>query len=105
MRPLIAPARALVCGLVVVVLCALYAGSATAAPRQPSLVRLENSITPALSARARSAGTAVAAGARLHLTVTLKPRDPGALAAYANAVMMAIPRKLTTICDKSDPSK
>jgi subtilase family serine protease len=81
-----APARALVCGLVVVVLCALYAGSATAAPRQPSLVRLENSITPAQSARARSAGTAVAAGARLHLTVTLKPRDPGALAAYANAV-------------------
>jgi subtilase family serine protease len=88
---------AALCVTAVVVLCALFAGSAAAAPRgdshsaphgevPDSLVRLENSITPALSARARSAGTAVAAGSRLHLTVTLKPRDPAALAAYAKAV-------------------
>ena len=49
-------------------------------------MRLHNSITPALSARARSDGTTVTAGTRLHLTVTLKPRDPAALAAYARAV-------------------
>jgi subtilase family serine protease len=95
-RPLTAPARpaaaarcvvaAVLCGAAVVVFCALFAGSAAAAPRGDSLVRLENSITPALSARARSAGTAVAAGSRLRLTVTLKPRDPAALAAYATAV-------------------
>jgi subtilase family serine protease len=88
------PAAAL---CVAAVICALLAGSAAAAPRgeshsaphgevPDSLVRLENSITPALSARARTAGTAVAAGSRLHLTVTLKPRDPAALAAYATAV-------------------
>jgi subtilase family serine protease len=50
------------------------------------LVRLENSITPSLSARARRAGTVVAARRRLHLTVTLRPRDAAALAAYAKAV-------------------
>ncbi len=49
-------------------------------------MRLDNSIAPALSARARSTGTALAAASRLHLTVTLKPRDPAALAAYAKAV-------------------
>jgi subtilase family serine protease len=87
-RPLIVPARALtaLCGVAVLALCALFAGSAAAANRHQSLVRLENSITPALSARARSAGTAVAAGSRLHLTITLKPRDPAALARYARAV-------------------
>jgi subtilase family serine protease len=88
MRPLIAPARAIavLCGATVIVLCALLAGRAAAASRSDSLVRLENSITPTLSARARRAGTAVATGSRLHLTVTLKPRDPAALAAYAQAV-------------------
>jgi subtilase family serine protease len=88
MRLVIAPARALAAlgATVVFVLCLLLAGSAAAAARGESLVRLENSIMPTLSARARSAGTAVAAGVRLHLTVTLKPRDPAALAAYAKAV-------------------
>ena len=99
MRRLIAPARgfAVLFGATVIVLCSLLAGRAAAASRgQPhgarpgevsgSLVRLENSITPSLSARARHAGTAVATGSRLHLTVTLKPRDPAALAAYAQAV-------------------
>jgi subtilase family serine protease len=88
MRRLIVPARPLVtrCVAAVVALCTLLAGTATAAPRSTALVRLENSVTPALSARARSAGTAIAAGRRLHLTVTLKPRNPAALAAYADAV-------------------
>jgi subtilase family serine protease len=88
MRPVIAPARVVAAlgATVVFVLCLLLAGSAAAAARRGSVVRLENSITPALSARARSAGTTVAAGRPLHLTVTLKPRDPAALVAYANAV-------------------
>ena len=95
MRPPTVPARwltvparwlVLLCGATVVVACALVAGNAAAASRGTSLVRLENSITPSLSARARAAGTNVAAGSRLHLTVTLKPRDPAALAAYAQAV-------------------
>jgi subtilase family serine protease len=88
MRPLIAPARGLaaLCGTAALILGTLLAGSAAAAPRSESTVRLENSITPAVSARARSAGAAVAAATRLHLTVTLKPRDPAALAAYASAV-------------------
>jgi subtilase family serine protease len=87
MRSLTVAARvAVLGGAAVVALCALLAGSAAAASRGESLVRLENSITPALSARARTVGTAVAAGSRLHLTVTLKPRDPAALAAYAKAV-------------------
>jgi subtilase family serine protease len=61
---------------------------ASAAPTRPSgrMVRLADSITPALSARARRSGTPVAAGSRVHLTVALKPRDPAALDAYANAV-------------------
>ena len=56
------------------------------APRE-SMVRLENSITPARSAPAPAApGRRRRAASRLHLTVTLKPRDPAALAAYASAV-------------------
>jgi subtilase family serine protease len=88
MRPLTVLARAAgLCGAAVLALCALCAGSAAAAAAsRQSLVRLENSITPALSTRARAIGTTVAAGSRLHLTVTLKPRDPAALAAYARAV-------------------
>ena len=88
MRLMIVPARAAValCAATVIVLCASLAGSAAAAPRGESMVRLENSITPALSARARTLGTTVAARSRLHVTVTLKPRDPRALAAYAQAV-------------------
>jgi len=88
MRPLIVPARALalLCAAGVLALGALLAPSTAAAARGESLVRLENSITPALSARARNAGTVVAARSRLHLTIALKPRDPQALAAYAVAV-------------------
>ena len=59
-------------------------------------MRLQNSITPALSARARTDGTTVAAGGRLHLTLTLKPRDPAALAAYAAARPAAWPKDLVT---------
>jgi subtilase family serine protease len=87
MRSLTAPARmASLCGAAMIVLCVLCAGRAGAAPRGDSLVRLQNSITRALSARARTSGTSVATRSRLHLTVTLKPRDPAALAAYAKAV-------------------
>ena len=64
------------------------ASAASAAPTRANgpMVRLADSITPALSAQARRSGTPVPAGGRLHLTVALKPRDPAALAAYANAV-------------------
>src|ERR1700753_2331692 len=87
-RPRTLPAGlfAVLCAAVVAIFATAFAGSAAAAPRGASVVRLEDSITPALSARARSAGTTVAGGRRLHLTVTLKPRDPAALVAYASAV-------------------
>jgi len=93
MRPLSARTRAVTVLCVVMTaaaVCAILAGTASAAsgagPGLGPLVRLNDSVTRAVAARARSAGTAVAPSRRLHLTVTLKPRDPPALAAYASAV-------------------
>jgi subtilase family serine protease len=90
------PARSLlaVVAIAVTAIAAIAFGAALALPSRASaaapgngpIVRLADSITPALSARARSSGTRVAPGSRVHLTVALKPRDPAALAAYANAV-------------------
>ena len=65
----------------------LFAGAATAAaaPTGP-VVRLTGAITPALATAARDRGTALAPRRQLQLTVTLQPRDPAALSAYARAV-------------------
>jgi subtilase family serine protease len=95
LRPATAPARsiapaslaaALVLATAVLALWMATAASAAAPPAAGRTVRLAGSITPSLSALARRSGTAIAAGSRVHLTVALKPRDPAALAAYANAV-------------------
>lgn len=76
----------------------LFAGAATAAaaPTGP-VVRLTGAITPALATAARDRGTALAPRRQLQLTVTLQPRDPAALSAYARAVSTPAPRPIATI--------
>ena len=93
MRPLSVRVRAVAVlgvALTAAVVGMVLAGTASAAsgagPGLGPTVRLHDSVTRAMAARARGAGTAVVASRRLHLTVTLKPRDPAALAGYADAV-------------------
>jgi subtilase family serine protease len=73
--------------LAVRMICALaFAGLLPAAAARGALTRVGPGIARAAEAVGGGAARPLPAGIRLRVTITLKPRDPAALAAYARAV-------------------